>query len=212
MRSKHKKRKINDGNPFVTISGLLIIGSLIFMLINDDWKHLFTSKTNISVYLSSAMCEKSIGQTEIFLCKKHEAKTASDAEQINWPYRSKNECEEDYGTCIQSKGSQWHPLRLGFALAQINDQYQSIPIYYSIKLSQYLTPSGFPLSVGQNWIENFPKDYVEMLKIPSKFNQVLCFKLSTGNEICKSKNELLAMQTEENLNMLLYSFVGVVKF
>jgi hypothetical protein len=207
MRHKNQPTP-KTNNALFTISGLIIIGALVFMLVNDDWKNLFTSKTKISVFLNSSMCEQNIERTDGYNCKKHEALTTFQSELITWPYKSQKECETDYGICTEKRNMHWSPIKLGFGLLKLNDQYQSIPIFYSIKLGKYLMPSGFPVNTGDNWIENFPINYIEMLKIPAKFDQTMCFKMSTGQEICKSRNDLLEDLTDENINMLLYFFVG----
>lgn len=198
-----------QNNPWGFFVWIIILGSLVFMLFNDDWRGLIEKRTPVSVYLDQKQCQKTIESTSMYMCGKNQKYAEERAKTIIWPYKDEKQCNLDFGSCLKQPTGFWSPSSLGFAMVNHDTNYKSFPIYYSMKHKQYLLASGYPVVIGDNSLPYFESTKNYLVTRAGKLSQKICFDLSNGQKICNSRSEMIENQTKENLNMLMHSSLGV---
>lgn len=212
MNTKSARGKVNQSLKYMIlaffVTGIISLTATLFM---DDIRRTLKNEVEIKVFSNYQSCETSIAQSLRHICKKKSETSKKIAESIFWPYRNKEECQLDFGVCEEINRSYWKPVQLAFGIVGTSSEYNPIPIFFSTTKGKFLSASGYPFIIGDNYVGDFDKNMEMMFTLAGKFDSTLCFKLSSGGTKCTNKNELLDETNEENLVLLQYSFAATRK-
>lgn len=204
-----KKSKAKPKNGLWGLSmWIVLISSLSYMIVNDDWRNLIEKKTVVDVFLDKKQCENQIEKTSAYLCGKSLVLSDHRSELIVWPYENENECKIDFGSCSENNLGYWKPFSLGFAIVRFQENHQPFPIYYSIRHGQYILSSGYPVKIGRNSFPYFTSKKEYLFNIGGKLSENICFPAITGENICQTRNEMIKNPTKENRMMLMHSVLS----
>ncbi len=193
-------------NYWTPCAMLAVIGCLIYMMFNDDWQAPLTKRVEIVVYLNAAQCENSIVPTLRYQCTRSAAFAAERANNMVWPYQSKQRCETDFGMCRESTAGYYRPFDLGFAIiTRGKGDYLPTPVFYAQNLNQYVLAPGYPVVIGKNALPFFSSDQQFLINTPGALSYEICFALSTGENFCTTRAQLLASPGDQSQKMLLFS-------
>lgn len=209
MHRKISNGKINQLLRY-TILAFFVTGiiSLTATLLMDDIRRTIKNEVEINVFSNFQACEASINQSLKHICKRHSETSKKIAESIYWPYRNKDECQADFGVCEDLNGAYWKPVQLAFGIVGKSDDYNPIPIFFSTTKGKFLSASGYPFTIGSNYVGDFDKNMEMMFTLAGRFDSTLCFKLTSGESKCTTKNSLLESTNKDDLVLLQYSFAA----
>lgn len=208
----HKKTSNSKPNQLLKyiilaffITGIISLTATLFM---DDIRRTIKNEVEIKVFSNYQSCEATINQSLKHICRKYSENSKEIAETIFWPYRNKDECQADFGVCEDINRSYWKPVQLAFGIVGGSTEYNPIPIFFSTTKGKFLSASGYPFIIGNNYVGDYDKNMEMMFTLAGKFNETLCFKLRSGESKCTSKNDLLNSTNEDDLVLLQYSFAA----
>jgi len=190
----------DNGIWFISLFLILVVG--IYVCVSDSWKEFFSDKTIATLYQNADHCQKRIGKTKQYLCKRSEDIAESMTGYIKWNYESNIDCEFDYGNqmCEQKDGKLWGPIRNGFALVEIDNVLQSIPTFYSLRNPGYYFAPGYPLALGSNMIPKITSEEQYLLTKARKLSSKIC---ESNEKNCQTRAQIAVSGNKTKTNQLL---------
>lgn len=190
--------KTSTNKTFLIIAPIIMLGAALVVYLNSlnhdkGYAEMSSPNKQFSVYDSVESCKAEKG--EMLDCGKLFDKAESLANSMTWPFDSKQECIDSFGTssCYQSEAQgEWKVKMVGMALLSEMPGFESvIPVVHSDIYPGYYFPNGYPVVMGANTASKFDVVGATLYSTKTRsLNDELCVEDSFNTD-CRPLNEHL---------------------